>query len=197
MASNSLRRAQLQLDAAAYLICPEVMDSLQFPQRQAFYHAALAAHVATWNAFVRAVLVEYYGAFQTIGDQRLSQFAVITRGLLDKELKKFNTPNFENSRDLIVVTTGYDPFNVWCWPRRGLTPNQLNSYLNQVLKVRHAFAHGASMPAYDWTTKPNGTTRLTKASVDQVAGLIQHLCKVTDKELSEFFARTYATQVPW
>lgn len=197
MSSIALRRAISQIESARALVCAEIMQSQNFSRRQTFYHAALAAFVASWDNFIKCLLVEYFSAMQTIGDARLHQFSVIAAGMLKNELKKFNTPNFDKSREIINVTTGFDPFNVWGWPQKQKTPNEINAYLNEVLKVRHAFAHGSSIPGYTWTKKRDGSTRLTRAGVDNSAALFEHLSRTTDKELGAFFSQTYNTHTPW
>lgn len=197
MPSTSLARANDQLSSARYLCRAATDNSTTYGERQILYHASLAASVASWNNYIRMILREYYDSLRLQNNKQLSQFSLFARNMLDKELEKFNTPNFENSRNLIFITTGFDSFSYWNWAGRKMSSVQINSYLNEILKVRHSFAHGHAMPSYSWTQGKHGAPRLTKVATVQINDLIKHLCKLTDKELSRFLSHTFGAAPPW
>ena len=78
-------------------------------------------------------------------------FYTIAQQAAERDLDRFNTPNWENTRNLLIQCTGYDPINDWIWNRGGMSGLQVHNRLNEILHVRHSFAHGFNIPAYDWT----------------------------------------------
>ncbi len=109
----------------------------------------------------------------------------------------FNTPNFENARNLIIHCTGFDPYNWWSWPTRGLPVIWVTERLGQILKVRHAFAHGFDVPPYPWTQSTTGSVRLTSNAVDDVEALLRNLVRRTDQGMRAHAFGTYGTALNW
>ena len=164
---------------------------------QACLHAALASHVAAWEGYCEAVVREFFGA---VSDPSRADFAglhQIAEGFSSGQTDRFNTPTFENSRNLILSCTGYDPISAWTWQARGRPVTWVQERLNQVLKARHSFAHGAPVPSYLWTQGPAGRVRLTTAAIDDIAALLRNLVRQTDRGLSHHINLVYAQKVRW
>ncbi len=135
------------------------LRALSYESSQTCHHAALAGCVAAWDTYVKKLPQNFLAE---IVDANQPHFLAI-HSLLDARLvaalERFNTPNWENSRELIRAYTGYEPINDWVWPLRRMNSIAVRVRLNEILKVRHSFAHGFAMPAFQWNTSPSGRVR--------------------------------------
>jgi hypothetical protein len=161
---------------------------------QIYYHAALALSVATWDAYLNDIVIEFFGAVANLQHSQFQAMAAVSRNFAELAAKRFNTPNFENSRELLVNCTGYDPYSDWAWPQRAMSVLQVKERLNQILKVRHSFAHGFAIPTYPWTQSPAGRVRLTSDAVSDTIALLRHLIASTDRGLNGHIATMYQSQ---
>ena len=93
--------------------------------------------------------------------------------------------------------TGYDPINDWVWTRRGMVNQQVHERLNEILRVRHSFAHGFGMPDYDWTQSPSGRVRLTSKAIQETETFFRNLVKVTDRGMKAHIELTYKLANIW
>jgi hypothetical protein len=113
-----------------------------------YLHAALASLVAAWEAYIERLVTNF---FTESFDLQIPKFVVmhsLLQALAQSASEKFHTPHWENSRNLLVTYTGYDPINDWVWIRRAMQGPQVRQRLNEILQVRHSFAHGFAMPSY-------------------------------------------------
>jgi hypothetical protein len=169
------------------------------PYKQIRFRAHLAAVVASWESYIESVAAEYLAALGKRArkplDSALHQLLV---GEQERARAKFNTPNFENSRTYISRYTGLDVYPLWVWPAGGFaTPIATQERLNQILTVRHSFAHGFSLPAFPWLeSRPEGRF-LSVAVCKKVANLFAVLVVVTDHGLEGQLQRTLGSAVTW
>jgi hypothetical protein len=131
----------------------------------------------------RDITREFYVTISNPLDVKFSQIHAIAVFNMNLKLNKFNTPNSENSRDLLNSQTGYDPIANWIWDTRGYSGQQTRDFLNEIMKVRHSFAHGFPMPSYDWNLSPSGNPRLTKAILEDCKAFFLFMVKRTDNGL--------------
>lgn len=164
---------------------------------QVYYQAALAAYVAAWDAYVNNLVRDFYTAIADPFNRKFQAIYTISQQSAERALERFNTPNWENSRNLLVQNTGYDPIADWVWRVRGMTNIQVHERLNEILGVRHSFAHGFDMPSYDWTQSPSGRVRLTGRSIQDIEAFFKHLVKVTDKGMKVHILQTYSISTAW
>jgi hypothetical protein len=74
----------------------------------------------------------------------------------------------------------------------------VRSRLNEILKVRHAFAHGFAIPPYAWTqARAGGRVRLTTTAVIETERFLQRLVRVTDNGMKGYLAVGYGAATSW
>lgn len=164
---------------------------------QVYYHAALAAYVAAWNAYISNLVRDFYTIIADASNAGPQGVYAIARQAAEKALERFNTPNWENTRNLLGQYTGYDPIDDWVWHRRGMVGLEVRERLNEILQVRHSFAHGFDMPAYTWTLSPSGSIRLTSKAIQETEAFFKNLVNVTDKGMKTNIDQTYGLPRIW
>lgn len=187
--------------AAAQLLLGTATDQRLQPiapvAHQTYLHAALAMYVAGWDGYLKAIVREYFTVCANPLDIRYSHALELARLMAEGYLKKFNTPNYENSRSLLLMSTGYDPISDWIWKRRNMGSQAVKERMNEILKVRHSFAHGSPIPAYQWTMDRSGRIRLTVSDVRLVGRFFDNLVNMTDRGLASFIAGVHQITNPW
>lgn len=166
-------------------------------QKQVFLHSYLTGVVAAWDAYIKAVIKEYLGKITDPTDVRYSALYDLLNAFALASLEKLNTPNFENTRNVLISTTGYDPFADCVWTVRGLSGLATRERLNEILKVRHSFAHGFPMPSYTWNRSSSGQIRLTVIAVDDCRALLSFLVKKYDRGLGNTMQRIHGIDPRW
>jgi hypothetical protein len=164
MASPALNKYIFAAEKVEFLRSNASSNRLISPDgKQIIYHAALAVNVAAWDAYINNIIKDFYNATSNPSDHRFNALHMNIKALSIKALDKFNTPNWENTRNIFTQYTGYDPYSDWIWPSKNMAPIHVQERLNQILKVRHSFAHGFAMPSYDWN-------RTSGSSAESVGG---------------------------
>ena len=159
---------------------------------QVYYHAALAGDVAAWNAYIKNVVNDFYNVIPNS-----SPIYVIAQQAAQRSMERFNTPNWEKAQRFLEECTGYDPINDWVWGRRGMSGLQVRVRLNEILQVRHSFAHGFDIPAYNWTELPSGRIRLTSKAIQETEAFFKNLVRVTDRGMKAYIKDTYELASIW
>ena len=148
-------------------------------------HASWAMLVAAWEAYLERLIREVQQIITDPSQAKLSAVLALLKLISEKEIKRFNTPNSENSRNLLYQHTGYDPINDWQWTTRGLTGIQTRTRLDEILRVRHSFAHGFPIPSdIVWVKNRNTQGNLTVLTLNSVDAFLSHMVKVTDQGMA-------------
>ncbi len=126
---------------------------------QIYYHASLAAFVAAWEAYIENLVRDFFSVTADPLNTKFHAVHTIASEAAEKSLKRFNTPNSENSRCILVQTTGYDPLNDWVWIQRGMNALTTRQRLDEILQARHSFAHCFPIPRYSWNQTSTGTSQ--------------------------------------
>ncbi|TVR98823.1 MAG: hypothetical protein EA406_05570 [Rhodospirillales bacterium] len=166
-------------------------------QSQAFAHAALASLVASWDAYLNELVVNFYTVTACPGDPAFHSLHSIAQSESANICKRFNTPNWENARDLLLRTTGFEPTPCWVWPARHMAGPAVRERLNEILRVRHAFAHGLGIPSYSWNRTPTGRVRLNNSVLRDVESFFNNLVRRTDDGMKSHIASRFGGTSPW
>ena len=187
--------ARLLLAAAAR----QPKTAADFPAHKAVcLHAALAMLVAAWEAYLERLLREVQFEISDSTQTRLSAVLALLTQITESEIKRFNTPNYSNSRELFIKHIGYDPINDWDWPGGGLSGIQSRNRLDEILQVRHSFAHGFPVPTdIHWVRSRNRPGVLNVAILQSVDKFIAHMIAVTDQGLKDHLKLVYGVIVKW
>ena len=156
---------------------------------QVFYHAALTAHVAAWNAYIKNLVGDFYDVIADPSDPKFRAIYTIARQRADNALARFNTPNAEHTRNILVEYTGYDPINTLLWIQGGK--------LDDIVAVRHSFAHGFDMPSNTWTQSLNRQGRLTNWGIHETKDFFKNLVNITDSGMKAHIEATYKLTSIW
>lgn len=157
--------------------------------------AAIANIVGCWEGYVENVLREFVAKTRVHAHRRawslISQFEV----MVDKAAKDLNTPNWDKTRELLMQITGIDPFSSWVWAPKFSSPQDTKEYLDGILNVRHAFAHGFAIPA---DIKGLGTPGiLDPAYVDDAFRCIDFFVDKTDLLLEHDLIHRHDCRTGW
>lgn len=166
--------------------------------RQVHYHSHLAACVAAWETYVESIVLEFLDRSSRPLDPAFSELRTLLRDCAVNANKKFNTPNWNNSRDHIIKHTGFDPINSWSTAHHGSNSISSKNFLNDILLVRHSFAHGFPLPSsVPWLTAGGSQKLLCVKNLKEVESFLKSLTVATDSGLSTRLSSVFSVQVAW
>jgi hypothetical protein len=203
MSSRALIEYGSQRSKADYLISHAGSLKLksQGSEKAILLHAALAAHVAAWDSYVKRLMKEKYSAIFHSNSVDYMALHEISKKRTEKAIEKLNTPNAENCRNFMIESSGFDPWPSWINVRFGnsvLTANlMVNARLNEIFKVRHSFAHGFTMPNFHWNTNAIGGAHLDCSCLRSVSGFFGQLATKTDEGFSTHISTHFGRNKPW
>lgn len=164
---------------------------------QIYYHAALTAYVAAWDAYINNLVRNFYDVIADAANPKFDAIHALAKGTADNALKRFHTPNWQNTQELLYQYTGYNPINDWGKSQPSMNREQVNQRLNEILRVRHSLAHGSNMPTYNWIQSPSGRVRLTSKAIQETEAFFKNLVKVTDRGMKAHIESTYGLSNIW
>lgn len=202
MASDALARFNDAIDTANRLL--SARDSrVNRLGRSDFYHASWTAMIASWDSFVKTICKEFLSKSNNsltlgipnnavVSAQKVNHQALV---MYERLLKIFNTPNFDNSRELILTATGVDFYSKWKWDDKNISSLSLKRYLDEAVGVRHSFAHGFPLRSIPNFSTVDGNSNLTYRKTIFLRGLLKEITAITDRELEaalmQYFYRTF------
>jgi hypothetical protein len=196
MSSNSLSNFEGQI-GQAMLLSQIDLRRVSSKQKQIFLHANLAALVSCWETFVKSIAAEFNDNLMRTTDHNLIQSISISKVMAKRIVSRVNTLNYDNSREIILVCTGYDPISDWLWPAKSLNSTQVKAFLDEILSVRHSFAHGFAMKRFNWNEDARGNVCLSKNTVVLVKDFFRHLGNVTDRQLAQSIRNRFNGTASW
>ena len=164
---------------------------------QVYYHSGLTAYVAAWNAYIDNLVRDFYDVIADSANPKFDAIHTLAKGTVENALTRFNTPNWENTRNLLNQYTGYDPINDWGGSQANMNLEQVHQRLNEILRVRHSLAHGSDIPAYNWTQSRSGRVRLTSKAIQRTKAFFKNLVNVTDGGMKTHIELTYGLSSIW
>lgn len=200
MASRALgnfRSAKTRAERLLAISTDRRLRPIAYADAEPAFHAGLAACVSAWEAYIEAVCLEAIDAIALGGSAEVLVLQTLLRAEAIRAIEKFNTPNAENCRELLLRYTGFDAFHHMASQRLAMPAHQARARLNEILKVRHAFAHGFPIPAYAWTTRYGIQNRLTKRAVRDAIVLIDDFSSSIDRELSRHVGAAFPGRALW
>lgn len=165
--------------------------------KYSYYHAALAVYVSGWDAYINNIIKEFFIITSDPLSSKYHLMHELVQTHSNKKLEKFNTPNWENTRTLLIECTGFDPMTNWQWLKRNKNAHETKELLNEILRIRHSFAHGFPMPTFAWNQSNTGVTRLTKKNIEDIEAFFKHLVNSTDIGLSKYIENNYGVLTGW
>lgn len=212
MPSQSYQSFLTQLDAVDQLIA--IHERLQTGkgrrhQQDALHQAGVVMTVAAWQAYIEKFVREALDVIEVdIADPTAVPPAPnwarhsfsLRRAAIEIQLKKFNTPNTVNVRDLLDGSFGFKPWPCWEWRQgpRQWDENKTRKRTEDWVAVRHTIAHGYPLPNDKvFLQDANGNARLTKGLLEECLKHFKHVALKTDEGLREYLVNRYGIIAPW
>lgn len=168
--------------------------------QDALHRVAIVVCVAAWQAYIDAIIREGLTATKPLAGspRHVLTYHRLVENQAKTDLGRFNTPNGENVRRLILEALGFDVHNAWAWnaPRRRWTSQDTKTRMDEWLKIRHSVAHGFGLPNLTWLNH-RGVPRLTLGHVKDCQHFFRHLVGQMDPALSLFLTAEYGIPAPW
>lgn len=149
---------------------------------QACFKAAIAYAVGCWEGYVEEALKEFVAKTRIAAKSRrswhlISQFEY----MVNKMTSELNTPSWDKVRELMLSVAGIDPNPSWVFEPLFANNQATKEFFDGLMKVRHSFAHGFSIPNDLSELKKKGV--LDEDYVEKSILCLKHLVKKTDQLL--------------
>jgi len=176
-------------------------------EQDALHRAGVVLIVAAWQAYIEKLLLEGLDVISSsLRDPAAGtpawtlQAFKMRRSQVEIFVKKFNTPNDTNARDLLLDALGFNPWPAWEWRRgrRQWDVKEVRKRTNAWVLVRHSIAHGFDLPDdVTWLRGRNGRARLTLRLLKECRSHFQHLVSKTDAAFADHLVNEYGLARPW
>jgi len=184
-------------------------------EQDAIHRAGIVMMIAAWESYVEKVALEGLDAIERSagiaagGPQAVAAAGPppwvkhafgLRRTDIKNSIKRFNTPNAVNVRDLFEQVLEFSPWAHWSWHirRRQWNQEEMRRRLNHWMDIRHSVAHGFPLPAdIPWLQDARGRPRLTLDLLKECKDLFLRLVVQTDTAFSVFLRDHHGIQLPW
>lgn len=140
---KSLAGAQILRSSVGHVCAGHAQDICD----QVYMMASIASAVGAWEGYLEAVLVEFVAKTRVHAHSRawplIAQFEV----MVNKATSDLNTPNWDKAREILIRISGVDPYASWLWAPKFTSQTDTKEFFDGLMSVRHAFAHGFSVPS--------------------------------------------------
>jgi hypothetical protein len=150
----------------------------------AINRAIVVMCAAAWEAYVEEIVREAINSLiPPTGSARTAWPALNANAL--NELKRFNTPNSQNVRNLLSKTLALpDVTTSWYW--QNCSTQKAVSYLDNFLQIRHETAHGVN---------PRPVVHNNYTS--WLPSFVRNLARRTDASIASHLASLHGIARPW
>lgn len=189
----------------------QIIDLYEVVQREtgvrkkhsALNRAGVVFCVASWQSYVTNVTIEAYKEIdlQIMASENnvppwVSNIFNTNRKSLEREIRRFNTPNAGNVREFFVNTLNFDPNDNWGIKTkndRKWRKNDISTILNFWLSVRHSIAHGSNLPE-DTRNGPNKNKKfsITHQSLLDCRDFFDFLANITDDDINSYMEEKFS-----
>lgn len=180
-------------------------------EQDAIHRAGVVMTIAAWESYIEKVVMEALGAIENAAGVAAAAAPVpvpawarhafvLRRTEISKNVRRFNTPDATNVRDLLVESLEFNPWASWEWhigPRQW-DEREMRSRLNDWVRVRHSVAHGFALPNdVAWLQDAGGRPRLTLTLLRECKKFFEHLTAQTDGGLATHLCAQHGIPRPW
>jgi hypothetical protein len=162
---------------------------------QTYLKSAVAFAVGCWEGYVESAIREFVSKVRVQAHRQtwtlISQFEII----VDKKASMLNTPNWEKVREFLIEITGMDVYAGWIWSPKFKNQIETKEFVDGIISVRHAYAHGFDIPADVPGLSAPGT--LDAPYVDDVISCIKFLASKTDELLEHELMHRHSCRSGW
>jgi hypothetical protein len=145
--------------------------------------AVVVMSVSAWEAYLEELVKEVLEAIRPEGLQAGNWPALKTAGL--SQIGRFNNPDPDHVKALLADTIGLQDVTArWSW--KAVNAERARARLREVLKHRHAIAHGVN---------PRPTIHNWYA--EQLPGFFRQLGRCTDQAVREHVVSSLGAAEPW
>jgi len=157
--------------------------------------AAIALAVGCWEGYIEGALREFVSKTRVQAHRRAWGLVAQFETIVDKMASDLNTPNWDKTRELLMTLTGMDPYASWVWSPKFSNQTDTKLFFDGVMSVRHAFAHGFSIPPNVPGLAVPGVLDL--AYVDDALNCIKFFATTTDRLLEHELTHRHGCQTGW
>lgn len=176
-------------------------------EQDALHKAGVVMTVAAWQSYIEKVVLEAMDVIGTHFDDPANPAPawaksgyLMRRATILQDIKRFNTPNDVNVRDLFMNAIAFNPWLTWEWRqgRRQWNALEVRNRTNTWVLARHSVAHAFPLPDnVPWLRGANGDPRLTLTLLKECHAHFSYLAARTDASLSQHLAANHAIPAPW
>lgn len=180
-------------------------------EQDAIHRAGVVMVVAAWESYIEKVVMEALVAIETNAGVAAGAVAPpvpqwarhafsLRRAEIAKGVKRFNTPDAVEVRDLMVNSLEFNPWPHWSWhagPRQW-EEKDMRDRLNEWVLIRHSVAHGFPLPnTIQWLKDPQGRPRLNLTLLRECKRFFVHLATQSDVAFAGFLHNHHGIPAPW
>jgi hypothetical protein len=162
---------------------------------QTCFKASVALAVGCWEGYIEGALREFVSKTRVQAHRKAWGLIAQFETIVDKMASELNTPSWEKARELLITLTGMDPFASWVFTPKFTNQNDTKLFFDGVMSVRHAFAHGFSIPQTLQGLSTPGV--LDIAYVQDALNCIQFFAEKTDSLLEHELTHRHGCQSGW